>query len=249
MLHNHQLIIHQSMTLMTAPHVEAPPNEEAKSLPHRNHLKMNYCTCIYKYSHAFIHNASVHNASTPNPHAFIHNISVPESTICQSMSTNDEETFILSRPPPVEYDLYESIISGNIGNVNTNEDNCYHVLKYNTIITLNRVVIEDGNANYEYGGPEIRDNLNEFGGGLITNDILAQQQYITISDSKFRNNEALGGGALWFGSSNRCNGCNMEGGYGGAIYAYDHVTMIITQALFENYFAHFRGDALYQGFG
>eukprot|EP01084_Bolivina_argentea_P037877 70045_1 len=61
-------------------------------------------------------------------------------------------TLILSRPPPEEYDLYESIISGNIGNVNNNEDNCYHVLKYNTIITLYRVVIEDGNANYEYGG-------------------------------------------------------------------------------------------------
>eukprot|EP01084_Bolivina_argentea_P217194 368828_1 len=30
------------------------------------------------------------------------------------------ETDPLSRPPPVEYDLYESIISGNIGNVNTN---------------------------------------------------------------------------------------------------------------------------------
>eukprot|EP01084_Bolivina_argentea_P120559 213724_1 len=42
---------------------------------------------------------------------------------------------------------------------------------------------------------------------------------------------------------------NMEGGYGGAIYAYDHVTMIITQTLFENNFAQFRGAALYQGFG
>ncbi len=43
MLHNHQLIIHQSsMTSMTAPHVEAPPNEEATSLPHRNHINDSF---------------------------------------------------------------------------------------------------------------------------------------------------------------------------------------------------------------
>eukprot|EP01084_Bolivina_argentea_P251087 420967_1 len=55
-----------------------PQNEEASAaLPHCHQEFLHslpYYTCIYKYTHAFIYNASVRNAPTPNPHAFIHNI-------------------------------------------------------------------------------------------------------------------------------------------------------------------------------
>eukprot|EP01084_Bolivina_argentea_P082666 149667_1 len=99
-----------------------------------------------------------------------------------------------------EFYLYASIISGNIGSTSTNLDNCYHVLIYNKIIQLDRIVIIEGNANYKYNGPETRDNLNNFGGALITNNMRESQNIVIIS-CVFRDNEAISGGALFFGSS------------------------------------------------
>eukprot|EP01084_Bolivina_argentea_P075881 137513_1 len=75
-----------------------------------------------------------------------------------------------------QFEQYESIISGNIGDTNTNLDNCYHVLKYNKEIILDRIVVAWGNANFEYNGPEMRGKLNGFGSALITNDILAKKK-------------------------------------------------------------------------
>eukprot|EP01084_Bolivina_argentea_P251086 420965_1 len=62
---------------MTPIIIAAPQGEASVALPycHQEFLhSLPYYTCIYKYTHAFIYNASVRNAPTPNPHAFIHNI-------------------------------------------------------------------------------------------------------------------------------------------------------------------------------
>ncbi len=150
------------------------------------------------------------------------------------------------------------------------QDNCYHVLKYNKEIILDRIVAAWGNANFKYNGPEMRGKLNGFGSALITNDILAKQNII-ITNSIFKNNEALSGGALFFGSSSNLtssieNHVNIkiinyvfkennaihglfEGGYGGAIYAYNNVILTITQTIFQNNYAEFRGGAISQDYG
>ena len=47
-----------------------------------------------------------------------------------------------------------SIISGDIGVSGDNSDNCYHVITYEKELTLDNVIIQDGNADYnlfEYG--------------------------------------------------------------------------------------------------
>ena len=96
--------------------------------------------------------------------------------------------------------LYESIISGNIGDPFDDLDNCYHVLTYNISIYLDRVTISDGFADFRFHSPENRSLLHGYGAALITDNGLTQS-IVNIQDVVFENNIAINGGALWFGSS------------------------------------------------
>ena len=125
----------------------------------------------------------------------------------------------------------KSIISGDIGTKNDISDNCYHVLQYTKSLSLDCVVIEGGNANYN--GDDLSRTLDKYGGGLITSNIAATTN-LELQHVIIRNNTALNGGGL-FVSSNDINQVNViiqdssfmhnraidgqfEGGYGGAIY-------------------------------
>lgn len=113
---------------------------------------------------------------------------------------------------------YESVISGNIGSSALITDNCYHVLRFSMSLTLERVTIADGYADFEYSNEENRPKLNGFGGALITETNTAfEDQIVNINNVIFRDNVAINGGALWFGAS------------------IDHsVTVTITDSTFEN---------------
>ena len=101
------------------------------------------------------------------------------------------------------FTTFESIISGEIRDPSTNQDNCYHVLTYNKTILLNGITISDGYANLN---PNTRNDqlptlLHGYGAAMITNNGLDSQQ-VFISNVIFANNVAFNGGALWFGASN-----------------------------------------------
>lgn len=165
-----------------------------------------------------------------------------------------DETDISERPTSEEeQEEYETIISGEIGKSNDITDNCYHVITYTRILSLDRITISGGYADYQDYNPENKVNasLNRYGGALITKD----ESYITklnITDCTIENNYALNGGALWFGSSdsggndvqvlitrtkfynNHAIDSPYEGGYGGAIYTFFLARVIVADSQFIN---------------
>ena len=111
------------------------------------------------------------------------------------------EQFIDQRPSDLT--TYETIISGEIRDDISIIDNCYHVLTYNKSITINGITISDGYANeiLNERADQLPTLLNGYGGAMITNNVLDQQN-VLIQDVIFINNYAFNGGALWFGSQN-----------------------------------------------
>eukprot|EP01084_Bolivina_argentea_P294504 506737_1 len=157
-----------------------------------------------------------------------------------------------------------SIISGDINILNDNTDNCYHVITYNEILTLNRVIIQNGNANYNDDYSTQDYVLHRYGGALITAHV-ADHQQLYLQEITFRNNTAINGGALFFTSF---NGNNVdvvikdsifeynkaidglyEGGYGGAVYIMSLANITIFNTEFTNNKALYKGGAIYQDYG
>ena len=179
----------------------------------------------------------------------------------------DERT-IYQRPDinSTEYKELKTIISGDIGNIGVKNDNCYHVITYEKKLTLDRVIIADGNANYRGNNRYINQHnaLHRYGGGLITKNVLEKTELYLI-DTTFENNSAVNGGALWFAGSattpidviirncsfvnNRATNGKYEGGYGGSIYFYFFAKIIIYNTRFYDNYAEFRGGAIYQDYG
>ncbi len=94
-----------------------------------------------------------------------------------------------------------SIISGDIGIINDNTDNCFHVIQYTKILSLDNVIISDGYANYNDGNYETQSNrLHRYGGGIITTDI-DRTTSLHLNNVIIRNNTAINGGGLWISSS------------------------------------------------
>ena len=118
---------------------------------------------------------------------------------------------------------YESIISGNIGNINQIDDNCYHVITYNEELQLDRVTVSDGTAIWNFYSFDDRRTFNGYGAAMIASirarcfDSDAIDQRVVINEVIFRSNVALNGGALFFGGS-----------------ASKTTNVLITKSLFEN---------------
>eukprot|EP01083_Nonionella_stella_P152275 487790_1 len=159
-----------------------------------------------------------------------------------------------------------SILSGDIGTIDDISDNCYHVIQYTRTLTLDNVIIQHGNANYEgyYAFKDHDNTLHRYGGAMITTDVLRSTS-LHLTNVIIRNNTAINGGALWFAGSpmtpievviknsifahNKAIDGDFEGGYGGAIYEMflANITLINTQ--FTANEAMNRGGAIYQDYG
>ena len=154
--------------------------------------------------------------------------------------------------PTNNIDDYETILDGN--------NHCYHVLRYDKTLSLDRITIINGYANGE--------GIDSFGGGIVTLDSTKKTDLV-LTDMKFINNTAINGGALWFESSDsnsvrvsitNCffqnnhaiNGIGYnqyQGGYGGAIYEYFLPNLTIKNTKFVGNSAEFRGGAIYTDYG
>ena len=111
-------------------------------------------------------------------------------------SIDDRATNINNRP--------ESIISGDIGILNDNSDNCYHVIQYNVELTLDCVIIQDGNANYNGDYTTQTNTLHRYGGAIITAYIFKKTE-LYLQDVNIRNNTAINGGAIFVASTSGNN--------------------------------------------
>jgi len=146
-------------------------------------------------------------------------------SICGGFAgTENPSTFDLSDR---DFDINETILSGDIGTIGDNSDNCYHVFYDPTRTTLgtsailNGVTVSDGNADgYDFNG---------HGGGIYNNyDMHPKLVYCT-----FRNNSAQeGGGICNIGNSPVLENCKFIGnsvsGSGGGIFNdyYSHPKLI-----------------------
>ena len=159
-----------------------------------------------------------------------------------------------------KYGRYSSVISGDIGIKNDNSDNCYHVISYDRLLSIDRVIISDGNANYNQPDYHINqiNTLHRYGGGIITIDSTRKTE-LSLREVSFINNQAFNGGAMWFASNPNTPvnvsivDCLFEnntafdidgsygGGYGGSIYFYHLAVINIINSDFIGNYAQNRG--------
>ena len=156
----------------------------------------------------------------------------------------------------------QSILSGDIGVIGDNSDNCYHVIQYKQTLYLDNIIIQYGNANANINLYNTQnDVLHRYGGAIITDDV-AQQTNLYLNNVIIRNNTALNGAGLWI-TSRDGNNVNVyiqnsifkhniaingdyEGGYGGAIYQMFLANLYLDNVQFQYNYAAFRGGAIYQ---
>jgi len=136
--------------------------------------------------------------------------------------------------------VYQTVLSGDIGTIDDNSDNCYHVVTapwMNTTAILDGVIITDGNAN----GPAFSGNS---GGGLF-NDL----GMLTLINCKLVGNSAIYGGAIYNYYSNitliNCLfDANSASNYGGGMYSNNSNT-ILTNCTVSNNSATSNGGGIY----
>ena len=109
---------------------------------------------------------------------------------------NDRRSNINNRP--------KSIISGDIGILNDNSDNCYHVIQYDQELTLDCVTIQQGNANFGGDYSTQTNTLHRYGGGIITKYIYKTTD-LTLQDVLITNNTAINGGGIFVASTSGNN--------------------------------------------
>ncbi|MBK0381705.1 hypothetical protein I5M32_01920 [Pedobacter sp. SD-b] len=168
-------------------------------------------------------------------------------------STNQDKTFLITKNIKLfggfsgtetsisqrNWLTNETILSGNIGDVNSDYDNCYHVLSIvvpvgqtlDNSLSVDGLTIADGNSN----SGNVYNSLypQYFGGGIfIGADDINLNNTPSIKNCTFKNNLSLaGGGAVaWLAfrlgadalEMQNCNftsnGCKYQGG---AIYLFD----------------------------
>ena len=151
----------------------------------------------------------------------------------------------------------ETTLSGDIGAVGDNSDNCYHVFYHREDISLNNTAILDGftlsegNANggaqhnsgggmYNYNNsPRIRncvfiDNSANYGGGGLCN---ATDSPVLVETCRFISNTAqYGGGVYNSGATSTLINCVFNGNsasdQGGGMYNYGNNAVTVTNCLF-----------------
>ena len=99
-----------------------------------------------------------------------------------------------------------SILSGDIGEIHENDDNCYHVLQFSGSLILDNVIIQNGNANYQNTADyhSQKNVLHRYGAAIINTD-LTKTYSIRLNRVILRNNTAINGGALFAAGSSDAN--------------------------------------------
>ena len=148
---------------------------------------------------------------------------------------------------------HRPVLSGEIGDPATNADNCYHVVIGANDALLDGVTISGGNADGSSG--QVYDR---FGGGLLNYAPGENRETagfnLTIRDSRFENNEAVEGGAMYtaYGGSpvveNTVFGRN-KAQYGGAVVSRSGVSASFTGCDFLQNVATYEGGAIYTDYG
>lgn len=149
----------------------------------------------------------------------------------------------------------KTVLSGNIGDKNTQEDNVYHVLVGANDALLDGCTITGGYA----------DGKNAYhckGGGLINYPSGAKVSFkegsfvgysTVIQNSTFSNNYAQEGGAVYNynnkTSFTKVNFLNNSASYGGAVVDRVGVESVYKQCVFKQNLAGFMGAALYLDYG
>lgn len=134
---------------------------------------------------------------------------------------------------------YRTILSGDIGDIGNDSDNCYHVLTGASETLLDGFIVSHGNANGV--------NDNAVGGGML---IPTGTQNLRLSDCTFENNTAISqGGAIFIqdGSMSVSN-CTFYGNAaetgGGALATRGNVQLTLSGTFFSANFSRSTGGAI-----
>ncbi|MGE0145000.1 MAG: right-handed parallel beta-helix repeat-containing protein [Planctomycetota bacterium] len=148
-----------------------------------------------------------------------------------------------------EPDVYETILSGDIGVHGSAADNCYTVLTALGItnVRLEGLHIRAGYSDHTSASP----GPAGFGGGLY-----AQNSGIVILNCRFHANRAIQGGAAYLlGGATTFYGCrftqNLAGDFGGAIATVPGLNdneLLVDRSWFLGNLAGVSGGAVYAGF-
>lgn len=172
-------------------------------------------------------------------------------------------------PADRDFTTSETILSGDIGAVGNNTDNCYHVIYNQQGTTLDSGAVLDGftitagNANSstypdDRGGGMLNYDCNtsiatctfsansslNYGGGMYNRDSSPK-----VSDCNFSDNDASYGGALFNWSSGpNVVSCSFKTNTarGGAVYNYDHSYPSFSYCIFNNNSGDYAGAVFSQ---
>lgn len=169
-------------------------------------------------------------------------------------------------PDPNERDpnIYETILSGDIGIPDDNSDNCYHVFYHPTSINLNSTAVLDGfsitggNAEVSNGGGMYNDGTNSptvnncvFSGNLASKGGGMYNYYDsapTVTDCTFSGNSANKGGGMYIWSSGpivtNCTFIGNSADGGGGMYNEHDGHPTITNSTFSGNSAQ-NGGSMY----
>lgn len=155
------------------------------------------------------------------------------------------ETDVTERDPATNV----CILSGDIGTIDDNTDNSYHIVITSKNSEVNGFSLVDGNAN--------GDRLNRMGGAIYLADNKA-----TVANCNFNNNNAEEGGAMYVFNINgisastsdiviieNCNFENNSAKNGGAIVFRVGASSDITNCTFTSNHAEWRGGAAFIDYG
>ncbi len=167
----------------------------------------------------------------------------------------------------------ETILSGDIGTVDDNSDNCYHVFYHLTSLSLTGTAILDGftitkaNANgsnphekgagmYNYESSPSINNCT-FSGSTASNNAGGMYNFLSspdINNCSFLNNTGSSGGGMYniFYSSPTITNCtfseNTATVSSGGVYNYQYSSPTITNCIFNGNTASFYGGGMYNRF-
>ena len=138
---------------------------------------------------------------------------------------------------------YHSILSGNIGDKNTDKDNSYHVVIGSKGALIDGVTIQDGYAN----GPARQG----YGGGLLA---WGYDHSVLVKNTTFKDNYAREGGAAFFFENSRSDLNNIifennKAEFGGAVVARFGSSIEIDNSTFKDNYSSDRAGALLINYG
>ncbi len=141
------------------------------------------------------------------------------------------------------YDVNETILSGDIGATGVSTDNCYHVIKGSINSIIDGVVVEGG-----YADGEVFDGM---GGGMFNTGNSAS---VIVKNSEFRNNYAFDGGAIMnffdvYSYYDNVTFTDNSAEIGGAVSCRSGSSILIENSLFDDNASEYRAGALLINYG